>query len=583
MLSLIMVSIILFVTWITFWKSNNVLIDKKYGITLHDPDKPEEFELTAHSLIGAFSPTAKDPGNGTYLTGVSTVSTEQSQQEMDDIEPENAHKQMLYRKIRERMYEQTTEGEELRKEFKPKHLDALHRFIPNNDKITLADMCRTIKKDVWHRRQRSKAYLYILPLVCLFYFIPSSQMVWHDKKRAEQTGSMEECYLNYGCSRPWWIFTDFNHLISNFGYVWYGITFIILVRLKSHFLPVANSVSTDHLSKVGIPQQHSVFFSMGIAMIFQGIFSFCFHICPTNVSLQFDTTMMYVMMTLCFVKIYQFRHPDTATNAYHCMYAVAAALILEAISIYVSKGKVLHSTTSIVLLYFCFGLLYIFLILALAVDVYYYGAIKTNIRIIGPIIFKQSAMVCGRNSFLYPRRFLYSVLFVCINLALLLYTIITGARKENSLSSPLLIIFAFNMAMYFGYYMLRKLFEIKQMAHEAIEPVEDTSDGEITENAKRKSRRCLKLLMRLFSFLFFICAFILMLFAGYFYASKRQSRNLSPPESRNKNLPCQFMDFFDEHDMWHFLSATALFVACIGLLTIDDDLLCKKRKNIEVF
>jgi hypothetical protein len=43
------------------------------------------------------------------------------------------------------------------------------------------------------------------------------------------------------------------------------------------------------------------------------------------------------------------------------------------------------------------------------------------------------------------------------------------------------------------------------------------------------------------------------------------------------------MDFFDNHDMWHFFSATALFLAFIGLLTIDDDLLYVDRDKIRVF
>jgi hypothetical protein len=35
--------------------------------------------------------------------------------------------------------------------------------------------------------------------------------------------------------------------------------------------------------------------------------------------------------------------------------------------------------------------------------------------------------------------------------------------------------------------------------------------------------------------------------------------------------------------MWHFFSATALFLAFIFLLTIDDDLLLTDRDKIEVF
>ena len=55
------------------------------------------------------------------------------------------------------------------------------------------------------------------------------------------------------------------------------------------------------------------------------------------------------------------------------------------------------------------------------------------------------------------------------------------------------------------------------------------------------------------------------------------------PNFRNKNELCHVLDFFDNHDMWHFFSATALFLAFIFLLTIDDDLLLTDRNKIEVF
>jgi hypothetical protein len=46
---------------------------------------------------------------------------------------------------------------------------------------------------------------------------------------------------------------------------------------------------------------------MGFGLIFQGFFSICYHVCPTNHSLQFDTTMMYLICVLCYIKIYQVR------------------------------------------------------------------------------------------------------------------------------------------------------------------------------------------------------------------------------------------------------------------------------------
>jgi hypothetical protein len=44
---------------------------------------------------------------------------------------------------------------------------------------------------------------------------------------------MERCYLNYGCSRPYGLLDDLNHVISNMGYFIYGLTFILMVFIKS--------------------------------------------------------------------------------------------------------------------------------------------------------------------------------------------------------------------------------------------------------------------------------------------------------------------------------------------------------------
>jgi len=127
-----------------------------------------------------------------------------------------------------------------------------------------------------------------------------------------------------------------------------------------------------------------------------------------------------------------------------------------------------------------------------------------------------------------------------------------------------LVILGSNVSLFLTYYVVRKMVEICQ-----------ANDGEGTQFRR--------MLMRLFSFLFFLFALFLGLWAAYFYTKRQQSRNKTPPESRNLNGTCQYLDFFDNHDLWHFLSATALFLANIFLLTIDDDLLLKNRNKIKVF
>lgn len=82
---------------------------------------------------------------------------------------------------------------------------------------------------------------------------------------------------------------------------------------------------------------------------------------------------------------------------------------------------------------------------------------------------------------------------------------------------------------------------------------------------------------------FTVLAMVFGALAVGFYANRAQSRNLSPAESRNLNSECIFLDFFDSHDVWHFFSASAVFMVFLGLLVIDDDLLTQPRHRIRVF
>lgn len=82
---------------------------------------------------------------------------------------------------------------------------------------------------------------------------------------------------------------------------------------------------------------------------------------------------------------------------------------------------------------------------------------------------------------------------------------------------------------------------------------------------------------------FAIFAVVIGAFAAKFYLNRSANRNYSPAESRNLNEDCEYMDFFDNHDMWHFASSAAIFLAFLALLTVDDDYLTVPRGDIEVY
>lgn len=78
-----------------------------------------------------------------------------------------------------------------------------------------------------------------------------------------------------------------------------------------------------------------------------------------------------------------------------------------------------------------------------------------------------------------------------------------------------------------------------------------------------------------------------MLFWGaalYFFIHKTISWDRTPAQSRLYNRPCfPLLNFFDSHDVWHFLSALAMFFSFMVLLTLDDDLTDVHRSQIPVF
>ena len=176
---------------------------------------------------------------------------------------------------------------------------------------------------------------------------------------------------------------------------------------------------------------------------------------------------------------------------------------------------------------------------------------------------------------------------------------------ERSLSTPLLLVLGSNMLLYLAYYLARKVVEVLVRRSRREEKTRadnskpeswvcwithvlhlrscEEQDTEEEEQEVSAPPSLATILVRWLSFLLFGAALVLAVVAAAFYAAKHQSRNLSPAESREKNQECRFLQFYDNHDMWHFFSSLALFLALLGLLTIDDDLLYVPMDTIKVF
>ena len=67
--------------------------------------------------------------------------------------------------------------------------------------------------------------------------------------------------------------------------------------------------------QMGTCASFSLFYTMGLTLVMIGVMSSCYHLCPTNVNFQFDTTYMYLLAIFMSINLFKSRHPDLSPDA----------------------------------------------------------------------------------------------------------------------------------------------------------------------------------------------------------------------------------------------------------------------------
>ena len=318
--------------------------------------------------------------------------------------------------------------------------------------------------------------------------------------------------------------------------------------------------------KYGVPQYYGLFYAMGFALVMEGFMSGCYHICPNHSNFQFDTAFMYTIAILSMLKIYQFRHPDLHANAYKSFGALAFVIFVGVLGVVDSN------------LYFWifFTICYIVTVLLVTAQLYHRGQWKLNLGTPKRLWrwFHHDLAACrtawsseagGQRTCCQKLRAVWVAVkphclerAVClvfwnmINWMLAGYGAAVLAKDQGSdFASFLLGILIINLLLYTKFYLVMKL-----------------RHGE-------------RILMQP---LFYIIVSLLT-WAGalYFFINASTSWVLPPAESRHLNKECVMFNFYDSHDIWHFLSALSLFLSYMILLCLDDDLTNTPREKIPVF
>uniref|UniRef100_A0A8C7I6G5 SID1 transmembrane family member 2 n=1 Tax=Oncorhynchus kisutch TaxID=8019 RepID=A0A8C7I6G5_ONCKI len=309
----------------------------------------------------------------------------------------------------------------------------------------------------------------------------------------------------------------FNNILSNLGYVMLGLLFLLIVLQRDVIHSRALDRNDLNALECGIPKHFGLFYAMGTALMMEGLLSACYHVCPNYTNFQFDTSFMYMIAGLCVLKLYQKRHPDINASAYTAYACLAAVIFFSVLGVVFGKGNMVF--------WIVFSVLHILATMLLSTQLYYMGRWRLDsgiLRRIVYVIYTDCIRQCSGP--MYIDRMVLLVMGNIVNWSLAAYGLL---KTPNDFASYLLAIAICNLLLYFAFYIIMKL-----------------RSGERIQ--------CMAMVCILFTA-------VVWGFALFFFFQGLSTWQKTPAESREHNRDCIVLSFFDDHDIWHFLSSIAMF------------------------
>ncbi|XP_066463098.1 SID1 transmembrane family member 2 isoform X2 [Eleutherodactylus coqui] len=404
--------------------------------------------------------------------------------------------------------------------------------------LCVADLAR---KDKRVMRKKYQIYFWNISTIAVFYALPVVQLVITYQTVVNVTGNQDICYYNFLCAHPLGSLSAFNNILSNLGYIMLGLLFLIIVLHRELNHNRCRFYTKGQLEECGIPKHFGLFYAMGTALMMEGLLSACYHVCPNYTNFQFDTSFMYMIAGLCMLKLYQKRHPDINASAYSAYACLAIVIFFSVLGVVFGKGNTIF--------WIVFSVIHIVFTLVLSTQLYYVGRWRLDsgiVRRILQVLYTDCVRQCSPP--MYVDRMVLLVMGNIINWSLAAYGLIV---RPNDFASYLLAIGICNLLLYFAFYIIMKL---------------------------RSGERILPIPL-----LYIVCTSVVWGFALFFFFQGLSTWQKTPAESREHNRDCILLGFFDDHDIWHFLSSIAMFGSFLVLLCLDDDLDDVQRDKIYVF
>uniref|UniRef100_A0A3B1J3I3 SID1 transmembrane family member 2 n=1 Tax=Astyanax mexicanus TaxID=7994 RepID=A0A3B1J3I3_ASTMX len=393
-------------------------------------------------------------------------------------------------------------------------VDSDKNIVRTKKYLCVSDLARKDKRVL---NKKYQIYFWNIATIAVFYALPVIQLVITYQTVVNVTGNQDICYYNFLCAHPLGALSSFNNILSNLGYVMLGLLFLLIILQRDIIHNRALMRNDINALECGIPKHFGLFYAMGTALMMEGLLSACYHVCPNYTNFQFDTSFMYMIAGLCMLKLYQKRHPDINASAYTAYACLAAVIFFSVLGVVFGKGNTAF--------WIVFSVIHILATMLLSTQLYYMGRWRLDSGILRRmlyLIYTDCIRQCSGP--MYIDRMVLLVMGNIVNWSLAAYGLI---KRPNDFASYLLAIAICNLLLYFAFYIIMKL-----------------RSGERI--------KCLALVCVLFTA-------VVWGFALFFFFQGLSTWQKTPAESREHNRDCILLSFFDDHDIWHFLSSIAMF------------------------
>ena len=362
-------------------------------------------------------------------------------------------------------------------------------------------------------------YWKFIIIIGSYYILPSLQFVFFQSKDSNVV-----CYYNNKCKKDLYFIPAFNNIISNIFYIFLGLLFLIIVKLNT-------KSQIDNIEFNVINNAPALYYSLGLSLFFEGVCSAIYHICPSMLNFQFDTTFMFLGCILVFITIYQKRHIAPSPMK---IYSYSAIVIFV-------NTLPLSGLSSGFEIWFWGGITLFLSYFMVFGSIYLYYDQEYDFEI------ESFRVLCKKMYNLKKRDIPKLLLISSINIftiGMYVYATIT----QPNFTDWLLGVFIINLVIYFLYYLLQKI---------------------------RNKEKIAKII-----WVWIFLDIVILTLAIIFYSIAVSDKLLSPPESNKLNKECVLFTYFDYHDIWHILSSIGLFIFMNIIFFIDNNNL---NEDVNIF